>query len=110
MFIYPDNMLYDVLKKHRFTVNSRHTEAVMNNDKISDLQIFAAAPDGTPEAWGNKDKKILCIQWHPEDFAAHGDAYMQKIYNWLAQEAAAFKQQKENTAGAVYQFQHTRGK
>lgn len=79
-----------------FIVNSRHREGSMNNDTNSDLKICATAPDGTPEAWGNSEKNILCIQWHPEDFAANGDQSMQNIYNWLAMKARAYHLQKSH--------------
>ena len=92
VFIYPDTPLANILGAGYIETNSRHREAMMPNDKISDLKIYASTADGTPEAWGNEEKNILCIQWHPEDFAAQGDAQMQKIYDWLAQKAMQYKQ------------------
>ena len=65
---------------------------MMPNDTISDMKIYATALDGTPEAWGNAEKHLLCIQWHPEDFAAIGDKRMQKIYDWIAEEASRHQQ------------------
>lgn len=90
-----NNMLKDLLDCEKVSVNSRHCEAV-NPKVITDLQIYAEASDGIPEAWGwgSEEKNILCIQWHPEDFAAKGDARMQNIYNWLAKKAASFRQNK----------------
>lgn len=87
--------LYQLIGQTEVTVNSRHTEAMFPLDCISDLKIYAHSPDGTPEAWGNEDKGILCIQWHPEDFAANGDEKMQNIYNWLAGKAHIYQKQKE---------------
>ena len=97
VFIYPDTPLADILGKGHIETNSRHKEAMMPNDKISDLKIYAATADGTPEAWGNEEKNILCIQWHPEDFAARGDEKMQKIYNWLADKALQHKQNQQTS-------------
>ncbi len=51
------------------------------------FQLYAVAPDGVPEAWGSAKMHILCVQWHPENAAALGDAMMQRIYDWLGKEA-----------------------
>lgn len=90
VYIRPNNMLRHLLKAEAVTTNSRHKEAVVPNLSSSDLQIYATASDGIPEAWGNEEKNILCIQWHPEDFAANGVKKMQAIYDWLAQKAINF--------------------
>ena len=66
-----------------FTVNSRHREGLVLNDKHSDLNIYAISPDCIPEAWGNMEEGILCVQWHPEDLAVSGDKRMLDIYKWL---------------------------
>ncbi len=92
VLIYPNTPLANILAAGYIETNSRHKEAMLPNDEISDLKIYAATPDATPEAWGNEEKNILCIQWHPEDFAAQGDEKMQKIYNWLADKALEYKQ------------------
>ena len=81
------SMLHELIGMNEIVVNSRHIEAMVNNDKQSDLSIFATAPDGVPEAWGSEERGILCIQWHPEDFAADGDKTMQKLYDWLIKKA-----------------------
>ena len=92
--IKPISPLFDILGQRQIETNSRHREAMMNNDKITDLTIYATSNDGTPEAWGNEEKNILCIQWHPEDFAAEGNKSMQNIYNWLAGKARIHQKQK----------------
>ena len=89
-----DTPLFKILRKLKIKTNSRHREAIMNKDSISDLKIYATSNDSTPEAWGNEEKNILCIQWHPEDFAAQGDKTMQNIYNWLADKARIYQHQK----------------
>ena len=89
--INPSCILHHLLGTTSAVVNSRHVEAIVNNCPDSDLQIYALAPDGVPEAWGNEDKNILCIQWHPEDFAATGSQAMQNLYDWLAQKATEYK-------------------
>lgn len=94
--IYPDTPLYSLLGDKLVNVNSRHKEAIVNNDSASDLKIYAVATDGIPEAWGNENKKILCIQWHPEDFAALGNQNMQNLYDWLGNEAQQYKANKKS--------------
>lgn len=93
--IYPNSPLYKLLGTKNITVNSRHREAMFPVDVESDLNIYATAPDGMPEAWGNEDKNILCIQWHPEDFAANGNQNMQNIYDWIAVKARIHQKQKQ---------------
>ncbi len=92
VFVFPSTPLADIIGTGHIQTNSRHREAMMPNDKISDMKIYATASDGTPEAWGNEEKHLLGIQWHPEDFAACGDQRMQKIYDWIAKEASRQQQ------------------
>lgn len=92
VFVAPFTPLADIIGEGHILTNSRHREAMMPNDTISDMKIYATASDGTPEAWGNAEKHLLCIQWHPEDFAAIGDKRMQKIYDWIAEEASRHQQ------------------
>ncbi|MBR1604730.1 MAG: gamma-glutamyl-gamma-aminobutyrate hydrolase family protein [Alphaproteobacteria bacterium] len=75
--------------------NTRHSECADSDDSLSELKIFAHAEDGCPEAWGNWEKHILCIQWHPEDGATWGNKKMQKIYDWLASEAKIYQSQQQ---------------
>lgn len=83
--------LYDILQTEEIETNSRHTESMLPYASDSKLTIYARTEDNIPESWGNDEKNILCIQWHPEDFAANGDISMQRIYNWLAQKALNYK-------------------
>ena len=59
------------------------------------MNIYALSKDGIPEAWGSEKENILCVQWHPENFASKGDEKMQKIYNWVAIKARIYKRQNE---------------
>lgn len=72
----------------QLSVNSEHTSSVVLPTKSvaikTGLDFYAFAPDGIPEAWGNDQKNILCIQWHPENYAVQGDKTMQRIFQWLA--------------------------
>lgn len=83
--------LYDILQTEEIETNSRHTESMLPYASDSKLTIYARTEDNIPESWGNAEKNILCIQWHPEDFAANGDISMQRIYNWMAQKALNYK-------------------
>ena len=83
--------LYNILQTEEIETNSRHTESMLPYASDSKLTIYARTEDNIPESWGNDEKNILCIQWHPEDFAANGDISMQRIYNWLAQKALSYK-------------------
>ena len=74
--------------------NSRHTECADEDDSFSELKIFAHAEDGCPEAWGDWEKHILGVQWHPEDEATLGNKKMQAIYDWLASEAKLYQSQQ----------------
>ncbi len=93
--IIPDSPLYELLGEKKLVVNSRHNEAMVPDTSGSDLKIYACGKDGVPEAWGNEDEKVLCVQWHPENFASKGDKTMQKIYNWVAGRARIYQKQKE---------------
>lgn len=83
--------LYDILQTEEIETNSRHTESMLPYASDSKLTIYARTEDNIPESWGNAEKNIMCIQWHPEDFAANGDISMQRIYNWMAQKALNYK-------------------
>ncbi len=93
--------LYQImgLNQERIAVNSRHSEGMIE-EKLqkhlpSDMTIYAISPeDKIPEAWGNVKHHILCIQWHPENLAAKGNESMQRIYNWLTNEAQKHSKEK----------------
>ncbi|MBQ7632702.1 MAG: gamma-glutamyl-gamma-aminobutyrate hydrolase family protein [Alphaproteobacteria bacterium] len=103
--IFSDTLLRRILgEDNMFYVNSRHSELLaplkiqleLQAQKLKcdtrfvslPLDYYAEAPDGTPEAWGSEARRILCIQWHPEDMAATGDERMRLLFRWLAEESA----------------------
>ena len=88
VIVYPATPFQRLLGKGKFTVNSRHREGLIPDDKNSDLEIYAISSDCIPEAWGKMDKGILCVQWHPEDFAASGDETMLALYKWLVSQSS----------------------
>ena len=98
--VFADTPLQSIFDgKNLFYVNSHHTAllapirvqkeswAENNHIAVSDVQLpldfYAEASDGTPEAWGSEEKRILCVQWHPEDMVADGDTDMLGIFQWL---------------------------
>ena len=91
VFIQNPSPLFYILQTAEIETNSRHTESMLPYASDSRLTIYARTEDNVPEAWGNTEEHILCIQWHPEDFAANGDISMQRIYNWLSQQAQKHK-------------------
>ena len=92
--INPASPLYEIIGKKQITVNSRHNESIADGYSKS-LDIYAVSEDGIPESWGSEKENILCVQWHPEDFACQGDKSMQGIYDWIASKANTYKKQKE---------------
>ena len=94
VYIYPDSPIYEMFQEKEITVNSRHIEALINNGKMKNLELYAVAPDGIPEAWGSREKNILCIQWHPEDFAVQGNTGAQSLYDWLGNKAQHYHDDK----------------
>jgi len=103
--ILPDTPLAKILPDYdQEYVNSRHRELVVplrlqrelwaeaNHIAVEDVQLpldfYAFANDGVPEAWGSEELHILCVQFHPEDLAAHDNSAMLGIYQWLADEIA----------------------
>ncbi|MEE6207926.1 MAG: gamma-glutamyl-gamma-aminobutyrate hydrolase family protein [Alphaproteobacteria bacterium] len=87
----PDTPLKEMMGQFKLIVNSHHDEIVSTEGNHSELEFYAFAPDGAPEAWGNETKRILCIQWHPEDYVTSGDQMMLRIYLWLTEKAKLFQ-------------------
>ena len=67
--------------------------AQMND--IDGLVLPGGAFDSPNEFYTAPEKNILCIQWHPEDFAAKGNKKMQGIYNWLFTKAKEHQQKQQ---------------
>ena len=51
-------------QKKQITVNSYHNTVIKKLGK--DLKVIAVAHDKTIEAFKHKNKKIICVMWHPE--------------------------------------------
>jgi len=101
--IIPGTLLYELVKAKKLTVNSRHTEGIVETNNL--VVINALAPDGCPEAIevAEEGANILGVQWHPEDYVMKGDKKHFAIYRWLAQKARetqAFNRAAEEMAVA----------
>lgn len=101
ILIFEDTPLADIMQSSgKMVVNSRHNEAMIEDcmQKAfakTDLTVYAVSTgDNIPEAWGNKEKNILCIQWHPENLAVNQNASMQNIYDWVVDKSAHYRKQQ----------------
>jgi putative glutamine amidotransferase len=98
--IIPGTLLHELVKAKKLTVNSRHTEGIVETNNL--VVINALAPDGCPEALevAEDGANIFGVQWHPEDYVMKGDKKHFAIYRWLAQKARetqAFNRAAEET-------------
>lgn len=97
------SFLHRIMQTDSLTVwvNSRHNESMVESElqdylHKTDLEVYAVSKkDNIPEAWGNEQKNILCVQWHPENLAAQGNKSMQNIYDWVVEKSVQ-AQQKQN--------------
>lgn len=113
IFIKENSPLHKIMQTDSLTVwvNSRHNEAMIEKEfqdylRKTDLEVYAVSKsDHIPEAWGNEEKNILCIQWHPENFAAKGNKNMQNIYNWVVKKSAHNKQKQNIKMPSINNYQ-----
>lgn len=81
-----DTVLSSLLGPGERRVNSYHHQAV--RDVAEGFRVTAAAPDGVIEAMEDPARRILCVQWHPEELAFRYPSFL-KLFRWLADGAAA---------------------
>lgn len=85
-----DSILFFLYHKERMAVNSFHHQAV--KDPGARFRTTAVAPDGVIEAIESTEfKSIMGVQWHPEHLGDEG----QRLFRWLADEAAEFQKAKD---------------
>lgn len=85
-----DSILFSLYHKERMAVNSFHHQAV--KDPGARFRTTAVAPDGVIEAIESTEfKSIMGVQWHPEHLGDEG----QRLFRWLADEAAEFQKTKD---------------
>lgn len=71
-----NSKFYDIIKKDKVSVNSRHHEAL----STTELDIVGISSDSVIEVIEDKDKKFfLGVQWHPETNFTN-DLISQKIF------------------------------
>ena len=74
--LFSDSKLYQILKKEKLLVNSRHKSKITKTD----LSISAYANDMVIEAVEDKSKKFFIgVQWHPESMIKY-DIDMNEIF------------------------------
>lgn len=95
VIVIPGTLLYELVKTEKLPVNTRHTEGICQTNNL--VTVNALAPDGCPEALEVTEDgaEILGVQWHPEDYVIKGDDRHFAIYQWLADRAKAYKQNKK---------------
>lgn len=85
-----DSILFSLYHKERMAVNSFHHQAVKGPG--ARFRTTAVAPDGVIEAIESTEfKSIMGVQWHPEHLGDEG----QRLFRWLADEAAEFQKAKD---------------
>ena len=89
------SVLASVFAKSRIEVNSRHHQAI--KEVAEGFRATAIAPDGIVEAIEAYPlKRIMGVQWHPENLAAEGDDEdMKALFRFFAAEAALFRKAKD---------------
>lgn len=90
-----DSVLFPIFGKEEIGVNSRHHQAVK---KIADgFKVSATSMDGVVEAIeAYPHRRILGVQWHPENMAAEGkNKEMKQLFNHFINEANLFKKAKQ---------------
>lgn len=82
----------------RIQVSSYHHQAV---GRIGGgLTVTGVAPDGAVEALEDASKRILAVQWHPED-RAHELEVDQRCFDWIVAEARERMRARESGSAVV---------
>lgn len=77
------SLLYDLIGKHRFAVNSAHREAIIKESEL--VEVSAISEDGVIEAIEVIGKRFaLGVQWHPEFFSDDGEPSFELIKEFVA--------------------------
>lgn len=87
-------VLAEILGSGEVGVNSRHHQAI--KELAAGFRVAATAPDGIVEAIeAFPARRILGVQWHPENMAAEGgNKLMKSFFERLTYEAALFRRAK----------------
>lgn len=88
VIIEPDSLLGQIIQEPVIVVNSRHNDAV-REDELGDCIVTARAEDGVIEAVEFKNpwhKFVIGVQWHPERLMKLGDEPSKKLMTKFIEE------------------------
>lgn len=83
--VMPGTLLHTVLGLEQVWVNTYHHQAVKT--AADGFAVSARAEDGVIEALEAPQRRILGVQWHPENLAHAGRPEAQALFRWLVREA-----------------------
>ncbi len=90
----PESELGNIIGADDLGVNSIHHQAV---DRVGDgLRAVAWAEDGTIEGLENRDRRVIAVQWHPEQLPEA--ARQMRLFAWLIDQAG-HREPPRNPAG-----------
>ena len=79
----PDSELRKILGADELGVNTLHHQAV---DRVGDgLREVAWAEDATIEGLEDRDRRIIAVQWHPEQLPDQSEE--RELFAWLIEQA-----------------------
>jgi putative glutamine amidotransferase len=91
----PKSELATIIGAEDLGVNSLHHQAV---DRVGDgLQAVAWAEDGTIEGLEDRDRRVIAVQWHPEQLP--DQPRQMRLFAWLI-EQAGHRQPPRDRVGA----------
>jgi putative glutamine amidotransferase len=92
----PDSELADIIGPGDLGVNSLHHQAV---DRIGHgLRVVAWAEDGTVEGLEDRDRRVVAVQWHPEQLP--DQPREMRLFAWLIEQASHRRRPPYDRAGA----------
>ncbi len=74
------SLMKEIFGKDKIMTNTFHHQAVKDVPEM--FTITARAADGIPEAMECREKKILAVQFHPENMAQRFDEFV-GLFKWL---------------------------
>lgn len=81
VYIEKESLLFSFVDRENIYVNSYHHQAIKNIAK--DFNVNALSKDGVIEGIENKNKKILAVQWHPEELQAENKEHKNIFINFI---------------------------